>query len=124
LDCLGLDKFGISVLALVAGRERENIAARVKSSLKIAKERAQAQGKRLGNPRPAESLKRAAQSNIAAKNAFAESALVSIRELQEIGITSYNRLADCLNKRGEKSRLGKAWNAAGVRRVILATSEA
>lgn len=122
LDALGMGRFEIGILALLAQRESENTSARVKSSLKIVQERLKAQGKRLGNPRPAESLKRATQGNIDAKRAFAESALVSIKELNEVGITSYNRLAECLNKRGEKTRLGKPFTATAVRRIMLATA--
>jgi DNA invertase Pin-like site-specific DNA recombinase len=122
LDALGADKFTLAILSLVASRERENLISRTRTGLQMARERLKAEGRRLGNPRPAESLKRATRANMDAKREFNRTILPRIKELQELGITSYNRLALCLNKTGEKTRLGKAWTATAVRNVMLSQS--
>ncbi|HOX55562.1 MAG TPA: recombinase family protein [Verrucomicrobiota bacterium] len=118
LDCPSADRFTIGVLALVAERERQLISQRTKAALAVARER----GAKIGNPRLADARKTAVQAVQAQKRAFCETAIKSIREVQSTGITSLNRIADCLTKRGERTSRGGAWTATSVKRVLVAHS--
>jgi DNA invertase Pin-like site-specific DNA recombinase len=113
-DMPNADKFTVGILALVAQRERELISQRTKAGLAIVK----ARGTVLGNPHPAEALKRAQETIQERKQDFAKEALKAIREIQSTGIHSLNRLADCMNKRGEKTARGGKWTATAVKRVL------
>lgn len=110
------DPLSIGILALLAQRERQLISERTRAGMAVAK----ARGAQIGNPNPAASLKRATRANSERKKAFAESILTAIEEIRGTGISSLNRIADCLNKRGEKTRLGGVWTATAVKRVIEA----
>jgi DNA invertase Pin-like site-specific DNA recombinase len=112
-DFPNLDRLTCGVLALVAEREREMISLRVRQGLAIAK-----RTKRLGCPVAAQAWQKAMVSIRANKTAFAGQAMESIREIQSTGISSLSRIADYLNKRGEKTRLGKQWTTTAVKRVI------
>lgn len=113
-DMPNADKFTVGILALVAQRERELISQRTKAGLAVAK----ARGARLGNPNAPAALERARDAILARKNAFAAMASKSIREIQSTGVQSLNRIADCLNKRGEKTARGGSWTATAVKRVL------
>ncbi len=108
------DKFSVGILALLAQKERELISARTKAGLEVAKRR----GAVLGNPSP-KAAWRAAQAAIQArKGSFATNALRAIQEIQGTGVKTLARIADCLDKRGEKTaRCGK-WTATAVKRVL------
>lgn len=110
------DKFTIGILALVAQKEREAISERTKAGLAIAK----ARGVKLGNPNAPMAWQSALKSISDRKQAFTADALKSIREVQSTGISSLNRIADCLNKRGERSPMGKRWTHKTVARVLEA----
>jgi|ERR1043166_1230328 DNA invertase Pin-like site-specific DNA recombinase len=110
------DKFSVSILACVAQKEREMISERTRQGLAVAR----ARGVRLGAPPESLALARLnAQKAIAAKKeGFARDSLKAIREVQSAGVLSYNRIADCLNKRGEKTARGGKWTAKAVSRVL------
>lgn len=108
-----MDRLTCGVLALVAEREREMISARVTAGLAIAR-----RTKRLGCPVAAQAWQKAMVSIKANKTAFASQAMKSISEIQSTGVTSLSRIADYLNKRGEKTRLGGRWTTTAVKRVI------
>jgi DNA invertase Pin-like site-specific DNA recombinase len=108
------DKFTVGILALVAQRERELISERTKAGLAVAK----ARGVRLGNPNAAKAWNAALKSIQERKHLFALDAFKAIKEIQGTGIQSLNRIADCLNKRGEKTALGKRWTHKQVARVL------
>jgi DNA invertase Pin-like site-specific DNA recombinase len=112
-DFPSMDRLTCGVLALVAEREREMISLRVRQGLAIAK-----RTKRLGCPVAAQAWQKAMVSIKANKTAFAGQAMESIREIQSTGVTSLSRIADYLNKRGEKTRLGGRWTTTAVKRVI------
>jgi DNA invertase Pin-like site-specific DNA recombinase len=113
-DMPNADKFTVSILACVAQRERELTSQRTRAGLAIAK----ARGVVLGNPRATEALTSANKAIQERKQAFAESAVKSIREIQSTGVMSLRRVAHCLNLRGEKTPRGGTWDSTTVRRVL------
>ncbi|MDB6121997.1 MAG: resolvase [Pedosphaera sp.] len=118
-DMPNADKFTVGILALVAQRERELISQRTVAGLAVAK----ARGSVLGNPNAAQAWKTAIKAIREGKQRFAATALISIREIQGTGIESLNRIADCMNKRGEKTARGGRWTATAVKRVLAASSD-
>ncbi|HEY6168391.1 MAG TPA: recombinase family protein [Verrucomicrobiae bacterium] len=115
-DMPNAEKLSIGMIALLAQRERELISERTKAGLAVARSR----GVALGNPDPEEALRKAREAIQHRKAEFARAALKSIREIQSTGIGSLNRIADCLNKRGEKTARGGKWTATAVKRVLAA----
>jgi DNA invertase Pin-like site-specific DNA recombinase len=113
-DMPNADRLSVGIIALLAQRERELISQRTKAGLAIVK----ARGTALGNPRPALALKKAQEAIQIRKKDFASTALTAIREIQSTGIESLNRIADCMNKRGEKTARGGAWTATAVKRCL------
>jgi len=110
------DRFSISILACCAQKEREWISQRTRQGLAIAKER----GVKLGaSPeRLAIARENSHKAVRARKLAFAQATVKALRELQSVGIMSYNRLADAMNKRGEKTPSGRGkWTAKSIARV-------
>lgn len=113
-DMPNADKLSVGIIALLAQRERQLISERTKAGLAVAKQR----GVALGNPNPDASLKKAVKANIQRKREFAATAIKSIREIQSTGVETLARLADCMNKRGEKTPRGGTWTATAVKRVL------
>jgi DNA invertase Pin-like site-specific DNA recombinase len=113
-DMPNADKFTVGILALVAQRERELISQRTKAGLAVAKQR----GAKLGNPKAAEAWSKAVMAIKKGKQEFATVALRSILEIQSTGISSLTRIADCMNKRGEKTPRGGRWTATTVKRIL------
>lgn len=114
-DMPNADKLSIGIIALLAQRERQLISERTKAGLAVAKQR----GAKLGNPQAAKAWTQAVSVIKARKAAFAEAARKSIQEIQSTGVYSLTRIADCLNKRGEKTPRGGKWTATAVKRVIV-----
>lgn len=108
------DKFSVGIFALLAQQERRLISERTTAGLAVAKQR----GVILGNPNPAPALKMAQQAIQARKKGFAVAALDAINEIRSTGVTSLNRIAEFLNKRGEKTARGGLWTATAVKRVL------
>lgn len=108
------DPLSIGIIALLAQRERELISQRTKAGLAVAKKR----GAKLGNPNPEASLKKAVKANIQRKREFASAAIKIIREIQSTGVETLAHIADCMNKRGEKTPRGGKWTATAVKRVV------
>jgi len=114
-DLPNIDRFCLSILACVSQHERNLISLRTSQGLAVAR----ARGVILGNPKLADARKNALIAIQAQKRAFAASAHKAIREVQSAGVTSYNAIASCLTKRGERtSRGGRVWTATGVKRVL------
>jgi DNA invertase Pin-like site-specific DNA recombinase len=108
------DKFTVGIMALVAEKERDMISQRTKDGLAAAKRR----GTRLGNPRPAEALKRAVQLNVERADAYADSLAPIIEEIRKAHVTSLRGTAQCLNARGFKTPNGKAFAAQSVKNLL------
>ena len=116
-DLPSTEKLSVGMIALLAQRERDLISERTKAGLAVARSR----GVVLGNPDPAKALTKARRAIQRRKVEFAGAVLKSIREIQSTGIASLNRIADCLNKRGETTRRGGKWTATAVKRVLAAS---
>lgn len=104
---------------LVHGIKPRNIfiSELTKTSLQKAKFR----GITLGNPNIAEARKAAQIAIAAQKKAFNDTSIVAIKEIASTGIKTLTRVADCLNKRGERTSRNKLWDAKAVSRVIEAS---
>jgi DNA invertase Pin-like site-specific DNA recombinase len=113
-DMPSADSFTVGIMALLAQKERELISERTKAALAVLKTK----GVKLGNPDGTTARQKALQVVKEQKEAFAAKAIVSIQEIQSTGVTSLKRIADYLNKRGEKTARGKTWNGTAVRRVV------
>lgn len=118
-DMPNADKLSVGIIALLAQRERQMISQRTKDALAIAKRK----GVRFGNPNPGPALKLALQEVKSRRLEFARTALRSIREIQSTGVLTLARIADCMNKRGEKTPRGGKWNATTVKRILDAASQ-
>jgi DNA invertase Pin-like site-specific DNA recombinase len=113
-DMPNADKLSVGIIALLAQRERQLISERTMAGLAVAKQR----GVVLGNPNPKKSLRKAVEANIKRKQEFAAAAIKSIREIRSTGVETLSRIADCMNKRGEKTPRGGTWTATAVKRVL------
>jgi len=113
-DMPNADKLSIGIIALLAQRERQLISERTRAGLAVAKSR----GAKLGNPKPLRALVKAREAVQARKREFAQVALRSIKEIKSTGIKTLNRIADCMNKRGEQTPRGGKWTATAVKRVL------
>ena len=113
-DMPNADKLSVGIIALLAQRERQLISERTKAGLAVAKQR----GVVLGNPNATAALAKAKDAIKARKTEFAAVATKAIREIQSTGIDSLNRIADCLNKRGEKTATGRQVDGNGGQTVF------
>lgn len=114
VDMPHADRFVVNILACVAEKELSLIRARVKDALAAAKRR----GTKLGNPRPAESLKRATAGNVERARAYAANLLPVIAQVRASGITTLRGIATCLNARGFKTPRGCAFEAQTVKNIL------
>ena len=108
------DPLSVGIIALLAQRERQLISERTKAGLAVAKQR----GIVLGNPNASGAWSKAMSAIKERKQQFAETAIKSIREIQSTGVESLTRIADCMNKRGEKTPRGGKWTATAVKRIL------
>ncbi|HRT06896.1 MAG TPA: recombinase family protein [Candidatus Paceibacterota bacterium] len=117
-DMPNADKLSIGIIALLAQRERQLISERTKAGLAVAKQR----GVTLGNPNAKQALKVAHKAIQGRKLAFVAEAMKSIEEIRETGVQTLAKIADCLNKRGEKTARNGKWTATAVKRVMEAVA--
>jgi DNA invertase Pin-like site-specific DNA recombinase len=113
-DCPNVDRFTVGILALVAQRERELISERTAAALQAAKRR----GKVLGTRQPQIQVSRMVKANRSKKMEFVKKISPLIEEIRSSGIFTLREIANCLNKRGERTRRGQAWNQTAVKRVL------
>lgn len=111
----------IHIMAAVAQSERKAIATRTSEALRAAKER----GRQLGNPNGAAALRRAGKGNVAAVTAlkrdadrFAGSIAAEIERLRSDGFSTFDGIAEELNRRRVCTRRGATWHASTVRNVL------
>lgn len=113
-DMPNADKLSIGIIALLAQRERDLISERTAAGLAVAR----ARGVKLGSPDPAKAWKSAAKEIERRKLAFSREILKSINEIRSTGVKTLSRIADCLNKRGERTRRGAVFTATSVKRIL------
>lgn len=114
VDMPEADFLQIGIYAMIAQKERELIALRTKMALQAAKNR----GVKLGNPNHKESVELMVAGAMKAKMAFRKKMLPIIEEIRNTGCTSLTGIAQCLNRRGLKTRNEKEWYPATVRLVL------
>lgn len=107
------DRFSIGILALVAERERETISQRTKAGLAAAKRR----GTKLGNPNLAKVRSVAIAANQRRVKDFAHKLAPVIAEINAAGVTTLRGVAQCLNARGFKTPMGKAFTRQAVAKL-------
>jgi DNA invertase Pin-like site-specific DNA recombinase len=117
------NRLTVGIMAMVADEERRMISQRTKAALAAAKKR----GVKLGGDRGARLTKVARKAGrdaqaIRARDRAADLEPI-IRELQEVGITSFSGLADAFNERGIPTpRGGAQWTATQIARVAARLS--
>lgn len=117
-DCPNVDRFTVGILALVAQKERELISERTRAALQAAKLR----GKVLGTREPRLQVNRMIEANRIYKDEFVKQIGPIIEEIRGSGVLTLRGIASCLNKRGERTRRGLAWNQTAVKRVLDAVA--
>lgn len=114
-DCPNVDRFTVGILALVAQRERELIAERTKAALEAAKQR----GRVLGTRNPCLQVQRMNEAARRARSSFVAQIHPVIADIKASGVRTLQGIADCLNRRGIRSRSGRQWHPSTVRRICL-----
>ena len=104
--------FVVNILACVAQMEAEAISDRTKQALAAAKRR----GVVLGNPSP--NLDKMHEGATSAKERFAAKIMPAIKQVQSLGITTQQGIADALNRLGHTSRTGKQFRPSNVRNLL------
>ena len=108
------DKFQISILLAFSELERQKISERTKAGLAVAK----AKGVQLGNKNYAYALTRARAKIQQIKNEYNSKMLLVIKDIQSTGIKGLQNIANCLDKRGEKTINGKNFTPMAVKRIL------
>lgn len=110
-----LDQFSVGLFSLLAERERTLISQRTKLGLDAARRR----GIKLGGPVSQESIARLHAGATQAKVNFRNKMLPIIEEIEETGATTYQQIADCLMRRGYKTRTGKdLWHTTTIKNLL------
>lgn len=114
-DCENVDRFTVGILALVAQRERELISERTKAALAAVKRR----GVKLGTKTPARQVELMVEASRKAKADFLKTVRPIVEEIRATGVSTLQEIADCLNRRGIATRMGKGtWHPSTVRSVM------
>jgi DNA invertase Pin-like site-specific DNA recombinase len=110
-----VDPFLLHLYAALAEKERRLISERTKAALAAAK----ARGRKLGNPRLAETARDAAcAANRVLADRRAAAVQPMIAAIQAAGAKTLQAVADALNARGVATARGGRWHAATVRNAI------
>lgn len=110
----GVDPFMLHIYAAVAEKERQMISERTKAALAQKKK----QGFKLGNPRPAESLKLAHAESQRIADRHAANVMPIVRELRGAGVRGFADLAAALNARGVATPRGARWHISSVSNLL------
>lgn len=117
-DMPDANEMTIGILAVVAQHEREQISARTKAALAVAK----ARGRKLGNPANLRNQALGSVRGNAARSGKAKARVVDlapvVTRLREAGATSLRELAEGLNREGIPAARGGGWSATQVARVL------
>ncbi|MBD8678312.1 recombinase family protein [Sphingomonas sp. CFBP 13720] len=118
-DMPGANNFTVGVMALVAQQEREAISARTKAALTAAKARGVKLGGMRGHVLPSKKAAEAsARSRSAAARKRSTDVIISIRRIQDEGITTLRQIALTLDKLGISAPRGGKWGPTQVSRII------
>jgi DNA invertase Pin-like site-specific DNA recombinase len=104
----------VSLFAILAQRERELIAERTRLALQAAKKR----GVRLGAVDPIRQVRLMNQGSRRAKVEFRQKLLPIIDEIRKTGVATLQGIADCLNRRGIKTKTGKEFWPGTVSSIL------
>ena len=114
-DCPNVDRFTVSILALVAQRERELISERTKSALAQARKR----GVRLGTKNPDRQVRLMMEAYKRDRQSFLNRVRPIVEEIKQSGVKTLSEIALCLTRRGIPTRTGKTvWFGSTVKTVI------
>lgn len=114
-DCPNVDRFTVGILALVAQRERELCSSRTIAALAAVKRR----GVKLGTKTPARQVELMVAASRKAKADFLKTVRPVVEEIRATGVSTLQEIADCLNRRGIATRMGKGtWHPSTVRSVM------
>jgi hypothetical protein len=91
-----------------------SISELAKKGIQKARER----GVQLGNPNPANALKKALEAKRERSRAFAVSLAPVVKEIQRAGMTSLRQIAFTLSARGHKTPNGKEFKAQSVKDLL------
>ena len=119
---LDADRFMLHLYAAVAEKERALILGRTRDALA----RAKANGKVLGGFRGHRIDAAATALSVASRKAFAAErkaeVLPIVRDLQAVGVTTLQGIADALNAQGLTTPRGGLWAPVQVRRVLASAT--
>jgi DNA invertase Pin-like site-specific DNA recombinase len=105
VDMPQCDSFSIALYAILAQKERETIALRVKVALEAAKRR----GVKLGTKDPVRQVRLMNEGSRRAKQEFREKMIPIVQEIRATGVRTLQGVADCLNRKGLRTRTGKSF---------------
>ena len=108
------DRFTVSLFAILAQRERELIAERTRLALQAAKKR----GVYLGAVDPVRQVRLMNEGSRRAKVEFRQKIVPTIEEIKATGVATLQGIADCLNRRGIKTRTGKSFLPGTVSSIL------
>jgi DNA invertase Pin-like site-specific DNA recombinase len=120
-DMPDANELTVGILAVVAQAEREAISRRTKEALQAAK----ARGTKLGNPRGAECIRRAAKGNVDALKAIVDNANRHAEDLRPVidslrkqGLMSLGSIAQSLNDLEMHTPRGGLWYKSSVKNLL------
>lgn len=123
-DLPNADETVVGIMAVIAEGERRAISERTRAALKIARQRLERTGGRLGNPNGAEALRKARKGNMAAvaeivrgADERAEEYREVLKDVQACGYQSFSSIAKELNAREIEAPRGGSWHPASVARL-------
>lgn len=104
----------LRILAAVAEEEGEKISQRTREALAVLK----AKGVKLGNPNPAASLAKSAQTRSRMAVQGRENVRPIIDAIRASGLSTLREIASALNARGIKTARGGEWHPTSVARMM------
>lgn len=113
-DMPSANRLTVHILAAVAEHEASLISQRTKDALAALK----AKGVKLGNPNPAASLAKSAQTRSRMAVQGRENVRPIIDAIRASGLSTLREIASALNARGIKTARGGEWHPTSVARVM------
>ena len=104
----------LHIMGSINHYELELVKTRTSNALQALK----ARGVKLGNPRP--DIAKLHEGARSAKVGFASKMASVVAEIRSSGVDTLQGVADCLNRRGYRTRQNKQWFPATVRNLLAA----